>query len=850
MKMKRLLGGFLALAMTLPLALTGCQKEADDLTDNSSIRRNVVLNMYILTEKETDPEQAEAVELALNEILLPDYRTVVKLNYITSDGAEEAEYWNAIDTAEEEALAYIEQLEAEAEAKKQAEKEANKNKNKQEKTETAEEELSAEELEELVEDEYDRLVNMIYGKADTDPDPEVDNSVKPGIVLDNPQLDIFVVTNPEKYRELIDAKRLAPLDLYFSTTAKVLNSYIYPTFFEGAKLGGTTTYGIPTNKAIGQYEYLVFNKELLDKYGYSAENMTTLDDLAPYLATIKAREPGVAPLALSEGVAPQFFDYLGEDGNAIGTYYDPAGHTVFLKSAYDPRVTVVKDHFAKVREYRLAGYIPEIYTEGTPFAVDIRKGYSYSPAQWSKEDGVEYATSIYKMPIAENENTLNSVFVVSAASRNPDRAAEIITLFSTVPELANMLQYGIEEVNYYEINEDGKNKVKLPDSKAGAGYYMNNDYTGNHYIKMDLVGTESHLEDYKDQNNDSIYSLAYAYQPTLWLRKEVLVAQANEISQMYFKGLCRGDYDVNTVFAEINAKLATITNVDEADILKWLESNPDRMSKYNAEIKAATLLKDEAAAAVETAKASLATVTENAKNFSTLKKDADNKNRDYEDAERAVTKAKDAYNKADSGKEELKKAYDEAKAASAEAKKAAQEATKLYENLITATNRAVAEAKDGAKKAAKNAESILIYATDTLPSETAKYSEEAQKLADEVEQTAAKILGKSEEAEEVVEETVEEELSDGAAARQEEEIVTVNAFDEIVKYLDDDYYNNFFGARENSDKYSAAAEYFDITNKHVIESNEKVDQNKMITGDGKDVSVDIPVVTIDGTIIS
>lgn len=849
MKMKRLLGGFLALAMTLPLALTGCQKEADDLESNTSIRRNVVLNMYILTDKETNPEQAEAVELALNEILLPDYRTVVKLNYITSDGADEAEYWNAIDKTEEEALAYIEQLEAEAEAKKQAEKEANKNKNKNEKKEE-EEELSAEELEELEEDEYDRLVNMIYGKADTDPDPEVDNSVKPGIVLENPQLDIFVVNNPEKYRELIDAKRLAPLDTYFATTAKVLKSYMYPTFLDGAKLGGISTYGIPTNKAIGQYEYLVFNKALLDKYGYSAENMTTLDDLAPYLATIRANEPGVVPLALSEGgVAPQFFDYLGEDGNAIGTYYDAAGHTVFLKSAYDPKVTVVSDHFKKVREYRLAGYIPATYTEGTPFAVDIRKGYAYSPAQWSEDEDTEYACSIYKMPIAENENTLDSVFVVSAASRNPDRAAEIITLFSTVPELANMLQYGVEEVNYYAINEDGETKVKLPDSKAGAGYYMNNDYTGNHYIKMNIAGTDNHLDDYKQQNNDSVYSLAYAYQPTLWLRKEVLVAQANEISQQYFAGLCRGEYDVDTVFAEINAKLATITNVDEADILAWLEDNPGRMSKYTAEIKAATLLADEAAEAVEIANKSLDTVNENAKNFSTAKKDADKANEAYTDAENAVTKAKDAYNKADSGKDELKKAYDEAKKASAEAKKAAQTATKIYEDLISSTQRAVDEAKSAAKKAASNAEDIVIYATDKLPAEAASNAEKAAEIAEDVEKAAAKVLGK-ETAEETVEETEEEELTAGEIARQEEGTAAGNAFDEIVKYLDDDYYNNFFSSRESTENYVASTEYFDINNKHVIEKNETVDQNKMVSGDTENVTVDIPLVSIDGTIIN
>ena len=100
MNMKRILSALLVLTMIIPVALTGCKKEADELKE-TSIRQNVTLNMYIVTEDETDPEQAKAVQMALNEILLPDYKTTVKINYLTSDV-----YWEEIDKAEAATIEY------------------------------------------------------------------------------------------------------------------------------------------------------------------------------------------------------------------------------------------------------------------------------------------------------------------------------------------------------------------------------------------------------------------------------------------------------------------------------------------------------------------------------------------------------------------------------------------------------------------------------------------------------------------------------------------------------------------------------------------------------------------------
>lgn len=538
MKTKRLLGAFLSLATATSLCLTGCQKEADDIDNQSSIRQNVTLNMYILTEEQTDPEQAKAVQMAINEILLPSYKTTMKINYLTAD-----EYWDAIEQMEQDTTEYNEKLEAEALAAKEAAKEANLNKNKTDKTEEEEESLSEDE----VENEFNDLIDDIFESDD--------------IVLENPQIDIFVVDSIEKYRELIDEDRLTALDSYITLENKTLNSYVYPTFFTGAKLDTVSTYGIPVNKPIGQYEYLVFNKALLDKYGFDAESMKTLDSLESYLAVIAANEPGVVPLA--HAAEPQFFEYYETEGGAVGI-----GSDLVLRSTFsDGYAEEVKDHFTTIRRYRTAGYLAANYTEGTPFAVDIRKGYSYSPEEWSADEGTEYECVVYKRPIANNENTLDSIFVVSSLSKNPSRATEVISLFNTNAELANLLQYGIEGTHYYLNKDTGKIRVN-----PNGGYVMNNNYTGNHYIKYDLDTEENHLEAYKQQNLDSLISLYYGFVPELTLQDELILEKADAIALEYYDGLLRGDYDVDSAFAQITARLNAIDV--SADITAMLAEDP------------------------------------------------------------------------------------------------------------------------------------------------------------------------------------------------------------------------------------------------------------------------------------
>ena len=95
MKFKKLLSILLAATMLFSaVVMTGCSgtNSEEDAANSTSTREITTVNMYILTESTTTPEAAAAVELEINRILLPEYKTMLKINYLTQD-----EYWPTVD---------------------------------------------------------------------------------------------------------------------------------------------------------------------------------------------------------------------------------------------------------------------------------------------------------------------------------------------------------------------------------------------------------------------------------------------------------------------------------------------------------------------------------------------------------------------------------------------------------------------------------------------------------------------------------------------------------------------------------------------------------------------------------
>lgn len=527
MNIKRIKFLALAMLMLVPALFCGCGPESNNNETNAantaSVRQNISLNMYVLTEEETTLEQARAVQMAINEITVPEYKTTIKINYLTED-----KYWDA-----------IEKQKAEVEAYKSGE--------------TVEEE---EKTQEEVDAELNDLIDSVFEAED--------------ITLDRPQLDIFMVNGEEKFAELVTNGEVVAMDTYLSLEEKIVNSYVYPTYLKAATYNTGSVYGIPVNRAIGEYEYFVFNKALLDKYGYSADDFKTFEDLRPFLASVRANEPGVIPLAKT--TYPAGYHYFGGDGAALGTEKEDDGvfpDYMYLLWTND---TYLK-HFETIRSYYLAGYYPGSDYTGTNFAVDIRKGSPADIEKWEKEDGNDYEVAVYKKPRATTSEALSSVYAISSLSSYPDRAMEIISLLTTNEELINLLQYGIRGTHYYYSAE----KDEIVYMELADEYKMNPMYTGNNFLMHRVAGEPDTFENDKAQNLDSQVDAFFLFQPELNGIQQHILEVGNEVSKSYYDILLSGTQD----FA------STVSRARNA--LENLQVDIDYILKVDAEMAAEAL---------------------------------------------------------------------------------------------------------------------------------------------------------------------------------------------------------------------------------------------------------------------
>jgi hypothetical protein len=454
---------------------TSCQQEAD-LTETAAS----IYTLYTIVDEKTSEESIDLVELALNRVLFYRLGVILKLEMVT----------------EEEYDKLIEDKFAEMEAYELAKK--NKDKNKKESSVASEEEVSQDIM------TGDRILDILEEGGE--------------IPLERPRLDIFLVRGYENYYNLATKGQLAALDEKLNNEAKSLRSSIHSTLFTAAKVG-KKTYGVPVNNAIGEYTYLAFDAELLEKYKIDPNTLKSLEDLQDYLELIKENEPDVTPLKSAKVsteinfLANEGFPALiASNGTVVDAYKNPA----------------FKNYFAMVARYKALGYIADqVATEeddNARYAVRIETGTIDSIEKSLESTGREYDFSLFSAPLATNETTIDNIFCVSkyVVANELTEVMKIVTALNTDPQLMNILTYGVENENY-RLNDDGQ-VVRLEEKP----YYIDPNHAGNCFITHTLAGENpDKWNNAIKQNQDAIVSpsLGFTSDPTAFKYKETVTVE-------------------------------------------------------------------------------------------------------------------------------------------------------------------------------------------------------------------------------------------------------------------------------------------------------------------------------------
>ena len=526
--MKRsLLALLLALVMCLSLFMAaGCAKEEEEklIDDSQKETAPITLTLYAPTKSTTTQDQVELVQAAFNNITQSKFNTNVILKLIPED-----EYADTIKDTLEKIHKQKEEEEAAEESRLQAEKDAI---------------LRGEELPEETEPE-----ETVDENADSD-NPQITYPAE----REN-QLDIFLVNSFETYYNLAAADELYPLDEELSANSKLLNSYIYPYLLRAAKVDGST-YGIFNNTVFGNYQYLLLNKELVDKYEYDPEEMSDLASISMFLNEVKKNEADVIPFLGeiedpvvywddTESVIGAFVgSAMSASGKVDATSYRPEAlypGSLFNSSGYRAWWTeynklyqndcIVEKTDAN-KDAKFAATIIEGDVTLSPTYADVYGNYKVDEFGFkyiTDENGVDYYVSVYKRPMADNENVFNAGFVVSAYTENVTRCMQIITCLNTDAALSNIFMYGVEDV-HYTVDEVTKVVHKTTDK-----YAMDITSIGNIYLLKPSDDMSEYWqfmskngwENAKNTNREAIMSpfLGFYFNPEIPLEEDLLEGQ-------------------------------------------------------------------------------------------------------------------------------------------------------------------------------------------------------------------------------------------------------------------------------------------------------------------------------------
>ena len=310
-------------------------------------------------------------------------------------------------------------------------------------------------------------------------------------VISDYVVDILFISGQEKYTEYVNKKWLKDLQAHLADSAIKLTSYVSNTYLTAAAVDGFV-YALPNNHGVGEYIYMLADKDLMKEYTGSLSDATLYDsafkEYLDYIYETKTGSNKVYPIYTDNSAGKleiDFAHYWNFSVNSGVAMQNPDQFSIFGDAYVDTPVlenaNLLADAnymkaLANKRHYEgTEGYITT--DANAKAAIKVVKGSWEEKAEFEKAG---YEVMVVQYPQLTDEEIYSSMFGIGAYSANDIRAAEIITYLNTDAEVRNLLQYGVENVNYtletVTVNE--KDYVYAKPTKDNI-YLMDVEKTGN-----------------------------------------------------------------------------------------------------------------------------------------------------------------------------------------------------------------------------------------------------------------------------------------------------------------------------------------------------------------------------------
>ena len=424
---KRLISAVLAVLMLVSASLLLASCETSSEIGNTNDNKAITITISAIKGDNTTDEAVALVQSALNAITEQQYNVHVVLQMFTK-----AEYQKKITAISRNLEKKFNEI---AEAKPNLEDEA------------------------VLREIYANNKVVIDENADFDKKANGDIIVRDesGVIstlyptLAGEQADIILVNGLSMYNDMIKVTSskdnyLLQLDALISNNIPIVRKYVNAQTLSRVNKASGGTYAIPNNRVYGEYEYMLIDRELFDKYDYDIDSITQASDIDQFVYDVAEKEKDYAPV----------YNYYGLKWL---TFYetDPA---LLVKPAVNTVDTAVSQYPTNILGYSL-------FKKVTSMLYNLKKDYGYEYNKTKEVDfdskwGIAFMSGDSTIPATYSDdyyvvtlqtpfidNTMyDSMYGLSKYCQYPDRCCDILSLLETDPTFVNILAYGIEGAHY------------------------------------------------------------------------------------------------------------------------------------------------------------------------------------------------------------------------------------------------------------------------------------------------------------------------------------------------------------------------------------------------------------------
>lgn len=337
-------------------------------------------------------------------------------------------------------------------------------------------------------------------------------------VVSDEKMDIIAVGLTQKLSDIYDDGILMPLDDYLQYAPE------YTAAVDSVKKAGQVNgvqYALPSNPYVARGSGFVYNKDVADELGIEMKDGITVEDLTEVFAKVK--EKGM--YGTSYGQASTLAVAMWSNGEVFGTNAD-FGYIADPENSTTIENFYASEEFKRIcklsKEWVDAGYLPsdsltdsttvqEYFTMqklfGTVTAYDIAQY-----AVWQK--GLDFTIDIVEMadPIVSTSATSETMWGLASNCKNPQKAMELLELIYTNKDLANLLMYGVEGLNYTLV-EGTENVCTTEGSEHGSDGYTSifTKYGNPTKTLAAYPNTDQYADEMEAYNKDVVVSKCLGY---------------------------------------------------------------------------------------------------------------------------------------------------------------------------------------------------------------------------------------------------------------------------------------------------------------------------------------------------